>query len=86
MKLYHENYKPSRSEYLKRQKKKFTEGYHLQKLPSEYFYEVVRYIKSHDQDTVKKNGKKEQSGGIAGTGRNRIEKQKSGRKTGIVKI
>lgn len=58
VKLYHENYKPSRSEYLKRQKKKFTEGYHLQKLPSEYFYEVVRYIKSHDQDTVKRMAKK----------------------------
>lgn len=58
VKLYHENYKPSRSEYLKRQKKKFTEEYHLQKLPSENFYEVVRYIKSHDQDTVKRMAKK----------------------------
>ena len=58
VKLYHENYKPTRSEYLKKQKKKFTEGYHLQKLPSENFYKVVRYIKSHDQDSVKRMAKK----------------------------
>ena len=57
-KLLHENYKPSKSEYSKKQKKKCMEGYHKQKLPSQNLYEVLRYIDSHDSSMVKRMAKK----------------------------
>lgn len=57
-KLLHENYKPSKSEYSKKQKKKCMEGYHKQKLPSQNLYEVLRYIDSHDSSMVKRMTKK----------------------------
>ena len=57
-KLLHENYKPSKSEYGKKQKKKCMEGYHKQKLPSQNLYEVLRYIESHDSSLVKRMTKK----------------------------
>ncbi len=34
------------------------EGYHKQKCPSDEFYKVIRYIKSHDAGMVKKLYKK----------------------------
>lgn len=37
---------------------KCTEGYHEQKLPSENFFEVIKYIKNHDTGTVKRMAKK----------------------------
>ena len=37
---------------------KCTEGYHKQKLPSNNFYEVVQYIKNHDDSMVKRMAKK----------------------------
>ena len=57
-KLLHENYKPSKSEYGKRQKKKLIEGYHKQKLPSQNLYEVLCYINGHDFNMVKGMAKK----------------------------
>lgn len=57
VKLYHENHRPSRRRPLA-QMKKFKDRYHLQKLPSENFYKVVRYIKSHDQNSAKRMAKK----------------------------
>lgn len=57
-KLFHENYRERKSQYFKRQKMKCTEGYHKQKLPSENFFEVIQYIKSHDADIVRKISKK----------------------------
>lgn len=57
-KLLHENYKPSKSEYGKRQKKKSIEGYHKQKLPSQNLYEVLCYINGHDSNMVKGMAKK----------------------------
>lgn len=56
--LFHENYRISNSQYLKKQKMKYAEGYHKQKLPSENFYEVIRYIKDHDAGMVKRMLKK----------------------------
>lgn len=56
--LFHENYRTSKSQYFKKQKMKCTEGYHKQKLPSENFFEVIQYIKSHDAGTVKRMSKK----------------------------
>lgn len=56
--LYHENYKTSKSQYLKKQKKKSTEGYHKQKLPSEQFFDVIQYIKYHDAGIVRKISRK----------------------------
>lgn len=47
-KLCHENYKPNREQYLKRQRQKFTEGYHKQELHSDNFYEVIQYIRKHE--------------------------------------
>lgn len=61
-KLFHENYKPGRQDFFKK-KKKCLEGYHKQKLPSHNFFEVVRYIESHDAGMTKRLIK-----------RNRIEK------------
>ena len=58
VKLLHENYKPSKSEYSKKQKKKCMEGYHKQKLPSQNLYEVLRYINFHDSSLVKRMTKK----------------------------
>lgn len=58
VKLLHENYKPSKSEYGKKQKKKCMEGYHKQKLPSKNLYEVLYYIDSHDSSLVKRMTKK----------------------------
>lgn len=57
-KLFHENYRTNKSQYLKKQKMKCTEGYHQQKLPSENFFEVIQYIKYHDGGTVKRMSKK----------------------------
>ena len=57
-KLLHENYKPPKSEYNKKQKKKCMEGYHKQRLPSKNLYEVFRYIDSHDSSMVKRMAKK----------------------------
>ena len=57
-KLLHENYKLSKSEYGKRQKKKSIEGYHKQKLPSQNLYEVLCYINGHDSNMVKGIAKK----------------------------
>ena len=57
-KLLHENYKISKSEYGKRQKKKSIEGYHKQKLPSQNLYEVLCYINGHDFNMVKGMAKK----------------------------
>lgn len=56
-KLHHENYRAYRSEYLKKQKK-YAEGYHEQKLPSDNFYDVAFYIKCHDESFIKKMGQK----------------------------
>lgn len=56
--LFHENYRPRKSQYFKKQKMKFAEEYHKQKLPSENFFEVMQYIKSHDVATVKRMAKK----------------------------
>ena len=53
IKLYHENYRPKRSEALKLHKKTM-EGYHNQKLPSSSFYDVVKYIRDHDENMVKR--------------------------------
>ncbi len=57
-KLFHENYRMNNSVYSKKQKLKCTEGYHKQKLPSENFYDVISYIKSHDSGIVRKISKK----------------------------
>ena len=38
--------------------KKCLEGYHKQKLPSKYFYDVVSYIKYHDDGMLQKLGNK----------------------------
>ena len=57
-KLFHENYRMNNSVYSKKQKLKCTEGYHKQKLPSENFYDVMSYIKSHDSGIVRKISKK----------------------------
>lgn len=56
--LFHENYRTSKSQYLKKPKMKCTEGYHRQKLPSENFFEVLQYIKGHDAGLVKRMTKK----------------------------
>lgn len=57
IKLRHENYKFKRSEALKLHKK-CMEGYHKQKLPSSSFYDVVSYIKYHDESMLKRLGDK----------------------------
>ena len=46
-----------RDEALKIHKKCF-EGYHKQKLPSSRFYDVVSYIKYHDEGMLKRLGDK----------------------------
>ena len=56
-KLRHENYRQRRDEALKIHKKCF-EGYHKQKLPSSRFYDVVSYIKYHDEGMLKRLGDK----------------------------
>lgn len=56
--LFHENYRPCRSQAFRMHKVKCTEGYHKQNLPSENFFEVLRYIDSHDSGTVKRMAKK----------------------------
>lgn len=56
-KLHHENYRQRRDEALKIHKKCF-EGYHKQKLPSSRFYDVVSYIKYHDEGMLKRLGDK----------------------------
>ena len=58
VKLLHENYKPSRSAYFRRKRMKCLEGYHVQKLPSEHFYNVIHYIKIHDDGLVKRLSQK----------------------------
>ena len=58
IKLFHENYKVCKNEYLKRSHLKTVEGYHIQKLPSSNFYKVIKYIKKHDDDLVKRLAKK----------------------------
>lgn len=55
--LQHENYNPRRNEAFKVHKK-CLEGYHKQKLPSKYFYDVVSYIKYHDDGMLQKLGNK----------------------------
>lgn len=57
-KLSHENYRISKSQYPKKQKMKYAEGYHDQKLPTENFFEVIQYIKNHDAGMVKRIAKK----------------------------
>lgn len=57
-KLLHENFRSNRSQYFKKQRMKCTEGYHTQKLPSNNFFEVIQYIKSHDNSMVKRMAKK----------------------------
>ena len=56
-KLCHENYRQRRDEALKIHKKCF-EGYHKQKLPSSESYDVVSYIKYHDESMLKRLGDK----------------------------
>lgn len=56
-KVYHENYRSNKSQLCKRNLK-YMEGYHKQKCPSDEFYKVIRYIKSHDAGMVKKLYKK----------------------------
>ena len=55
--LQHENYNPRRNEAFKVHKKCLG-GYHKQKLPSKYFYDVVSYIKYHDDGMLQKLGNK----------------------------
>lgn len=57
-KLLHENYRIRRSRYFKKPRTKCTEGYHRQKLPSENFFEVIKYIKNHDAGIVNRMSKK----------------------------
>lgn len=57
-KLFHKNFRLNRSQYFKKQKIKCIENYHKQKLPSSNFYEVIKYIKSHDDSMVKRMSKK----------------------------
>ena len=59
VKLYHENYRQRRSEALKLHKK-CMEGYHNQNLPSGEFYDVISYIKYHDDGMLKRLGEKRQ--------------------------
>lgn len=56
-KLRHENYRQRRSEALK-SNKKCMEGYHKQKLPSDKFFDVVNYIKRHDENMLQGLGNK----------------------------
>ncbi len=56
-KVFHENYRSNKSQLCKRNLK-YMEGYHKQKCPSDEFYKVIRYIKSHDAGMVKKLYKK----------------------------
>lgn len=56
-KLFHENYRLGKSFYNKRNIK-FGEGYHKQKIFSNNFYEVVRYIQMHDAGFVTRMLKK----------------------------
>lgn len=56
--LLHENYRPCKYQASGRHKRKSMEGYHKQQLPSENFFEVIRYIKSHDNSTVKRLSQK----------------------------
>lgn len=56
--LLHENYRPCKYQSSGRHKRKSMEGYHKQQLPSENFFEVIRYIKSHDNSTVKRLSQK----------------------------
>ena len=53
VKLRHENYNQKRNEAIKIHKK-CIEGYHKQKLPSSSFYDVVSYIKYHDESMLKR--------------------------------
>lgn len=55
--LQHENYRQRQSDALKFHKK-CMEGYHEQKLPSDRFYDVVSYIKYHDEGMLQKLGDK----------------------------
>ena len=57
-KVLHENYRPRRSEYLKKGRMKCMEGYHKQETSSDNFYDVVEYIKQHDAGMVKRMAKK----------------------------
>lgn len=57
VKLRHENYNQKRNEAIKIHKK-CMEGYHKQKLPSSSFYDVVSYIKYHDESMLKRLGDK----------------------------
>ena len=48
-KLLHENLNLVHMQVLKHQKKKCMEGYHKQRIVTNNFYEVVGYIKQHDE-------------------------------------
>lgn len=54
-KVYHENYRVNKSEFKK--KKKCNEGFHEQRIFSDVFYDVVKYIYIHDKYSFKSNKK-----------------------------